>query len=36
VRNNKTSSNLNVHQEGGRPSTGILEILETAASIAEI
>lgn len=36
VRNNKASGNLSVHQDGGRYSTGIKEILETEASISEI
>jgi hypothetical protein len=32
----KQAVNLSVHQDGGRPSTKILEILETEASITEI
>jgi hypothetical protein len=28
--------NVSVHQDGGCPSTGILEILDTEASIAEV
>jgi hypothetical protein len=32
----KPGVNLSVHQDGGRPNTGIPEILETEASIAEI
>jgi hypothetical protein len=32
----KQAMNLSVHQEGRRPNTRILEILETEASIAEI
>jgi hypothetical protein len=32
----KQAVNLSVHQDGGRPNTRILEILETEASITEI
>jgi hypothetical protein len=32
----KQAVNLSVHQDGGRPSTGIPEILKTVARIAEI
>jgi hypothetical protein len=32
----KQAANLSVHQDGGRPSTGIQEKLYTEASIAEI
>jgi hypothetical protein len=32
----KQAVNLSVHQDGGRPSSGIPEILETEASIAKI
>jgi hypothetical protein len=32
----KQAVNLSVHQDGGRLSTGILEILDTEASIPEI
>jgi hypothetical protein len=28
--------NLSVHQDGRRPSTGMLEILDTEAKVAEI
>jgi hypothetical protein len=36
VRNNKQAVKLSVHQDGGCPRTGILEILETVTIIAEI
>jgi hypothetical protein len=32
----KQAVNLSVHQDGGPPNTGILEILDPEASIAEI
>jgi hypothetical protein len=32
----KQTANLSAHQNGGRPSSGIAEILETETSIAEI
>jgi hypothetical protein len=35
VRNNKTRSELSVHQDGGRPRTGIPKILEAETIIAE-
>jgi hypothetical protein len=32
----KEAVNLSVHQDGGRPSTGIPEILDTEVSVDEI
>jgi hypothetical protein len=36
VRKTKSDVILGAHQNGGRPSTAIPEILDTGASIAEI
>jgi hypothetical protein len=36
VRKMNSDVNLSAHQDGGRPSTGIPEMLDTEASIVEI